>query len=52
MKKYQVGVIGAGWMAKAHMGNLQKTGRAQIRWIAARNPENLEKVRADFGVLQ
>ncbi len=50
MKKYQVGVIGAGWMAKAHMRNLQQTGRANIRWIAARNPENLEKVRADFGV--
>lgn len=50
MKKYQVGVIGAGWMAKAHMSNLLKTGRADIRWIAARNPENLEKVRADFQV--
>lgn len=50
MKKYQVGVIGAGWMAKAHMRNLQMTGRAEISWIAARNPENLEKVRADFGV--
>lgn len=50
MKRYQVGVIGAGWMAKAHMRNLQQTGRADIIWIAARNPENLEKVRADFGV--
>jgi predicted dehydrogenase len=50
MKKYQVGVIGAGWMARAHMKNLQKTERASIRWIAARNPENLERVRAEFGV--
>lgn len=50
MKKYQVGVIGAGWMAKAHMSNLQKTGRVDICWIAARNPENLEKVRSDFGI--
>jgi predicted dehydrogenase len=48
--RYQVGVIGAGWIAKAHMGNLQQTGRADICWIAALNPENLEKVRADFGV--
>jgi predicted dehydrogenase len=39
MKKYQVGVIGAGWIAKAHMRNLQNTGRVDIRWIAARNPE-------------
>ncbi len=50
MKMYQVGVIGAGWMARAHMRNLQRTGRADIRWIAARNPENLEQVRAEFGV--
>ena len=37
-------------MARAHMRNLQRTGRADIRWIAARNPENLEQVRAEFGV--
>jgi len=49
-KSYNVGVIGAGWIAKAHMGFLQKTGRAWISWIAARNPGNLEKVRSDFGV--
>ncbi len=47
---YNVGVIGAGMIAKTHMGNLQKTGRAKITWIAARNPENLEKVRADFEI--
>ncbi len=52
MKNYQVGVIGAGWIAKAHMRNLQNTGRANIRWIAARNPENLERVRAEFGIPQ
>jgi predicted dehydrogenase len=50
MKKYQVGVIGAGWIARAHMRNLQNTGRANIRWIAARNPENLERIRAEFSV--
>jgi predicted dehydrogenase len=50
MKKYQVGVIGAGWIAKAHMRNLQNTGRVDIRWIAARNPENLERVRAEFSI--
>lgn len=47
---YSVGVIGAGMIAKAHMDNLQKTGRARITWIAARNPDNLEKVRAAYGV--
>jgi len=50
MKKYQVGVIGAGWIAQAHMRNLQQTGRAEIRWIAARNPENLERIRTEFSV--
>jgi len=49
-KIYNIGVIGAGWIAKAHMGFLQETGRANITWIAARNPENLEKVRSDFRI--
>ena len=47
---YNIGVIGAGWIAKAHMGFLQQTGRADITWLAARNPENLEQVRADFNI--
>jgi len=49
-KRYNIGVIGAGWIAKAHMGFLQDTGQANISWIAARNPENLEKVRSGFAV--
>lgn len=49
-RKYNIGIIGAGWIAKAHMGFLQETGRADISWIAARNPENLEKVRSDFAI--
>ena len=50
LKSYNIGVIGAGWIAKAHMGFLQETGRVNITWIAARNPENLEKVRSDFDI--
>jgi len=49
-KSYNIGVIGAGWIAKAHMGFLQDTGRANISWIAARNQEKLEKVRASFHI--
>jgi predicted dehydrogenase len=49
-KVYNVGVIGAGMIAKTHMGNLQKTGRVNLKWIAARNPENLEKVRTEFDI--
>jgi len=50
LKSYNIGVIGAGWIAKAHMGFLQETRRANITWIAARNPENLEKVRSDYNI--
>jgi len=50
LKSYNIGIIGAGWIAKAHMGFLQETGRANITWIAARNPENLEKVRSEFDI--
>jgi predicted dehydrogenase len=32
------------------LGFLQQTGRADISWIAARNPENLEKVRSDYRI--
>jgi predicted dehydrogenase len=49
-ERYNIGVIGAGWIAKAHMGFLKETGRAHISWIAARNPVNLEKVRGDFNI--
>jgi predicted dehydrogenase len=47
---YRIGVIGAGMIAKTHMRNLKRTGRTEIRWIAARNPENLEEVRAEFDI--
>lgn len=49
-KKYNIGVIGAGWIAKAHLEFLLETGRADITWIAARNPDNLEKVRSAYKV--
>jgi predicted dehydrogenase len=49
-ERYNIGVIGAGWIAKAHMGFLKETGRATISWIAARNPERLEKVRHEFKI--
>jgi predicted dehydrogenase len=49
-KRYNTGIIGAGWMARAHMDFLRETGRARISWIAARNPDKLEKVRQDYKV--
>lgn len=49
-RTYNIGVIGAGMIARVHLENLQKTGRVKITWIAARNPVNLEKVRAEFHI--
>ncbi len=49
-KIYNIGVIGAGMIARIHMASLQKTGRANITWLAARNPENLENVRSGFNI--
>lgn len=37
-------------IARVHMASLQKTGRANITWLAARKPENLEKVRGEFSI--
>lgn len=47
-KSYNIGVIEAGWIANSHLGFLRETERANITSIAARKPENLEKVRSDF----
>ncbi len=49
-KKYRIGVIGAGMIARTHIQNFLKTGRAEVTWIAARNPDNLERVRAEFAI--
>jgi len=47
---YKIGLIGAGMIARVHLENLQKTGRADITWIAARNADNLEKVRSKYNI--
>ena len=47
---YNIGVIGAGMIARVHMANLQKTGRARITWLAARSPDHLERIRSEFSV--
>jgi len=47
---YNIGVIGAGMIARDHLVNLQRTGRANITWIAHRNMTKLEKVAAEFSV--
>ncbi len=49
-KRYNVGLIGAGMIARQHLAHMQKTGRADVSWIAAINPDNLEKVREEFNI--
>ena len=45
-----MGVIGAGMIAGTHIRNLQRTGRAKVDWVAARDPDNLEAFRKEFGI--
>ncbi len=49
-KKYTIGLIGAGMIARQHLEHLGKSGRANVKWIAAIKPDNLEKVRAEFNI--
>lgn len=37
-------------IALQHLEHIRNTGRAQVSWIAALRPENLEKVRSGFGI--
>ncbi len=47
---YNVGVIGAGMIARQHLEHLRNTGRGKATWIAALRPHNLEKVRSEFSI--
>jgi len=49
-KQYNIGVIGAGMIALQHLEHIRNTGGAEVSWIAALRPGNLEKVRARFDI--
>jgi predicted dehydrogenase len=49
-KLYNIGVIGAGMIALQHLEHIRKSGRAEVSWIAALRPDNLEMVRSRFGI--
>lgn len=49
-EKYTFGILGAGMIAEHHILNLQKTGRATVKWIAATKPEKVRQVGAKYGV--
>ncbi len=49
-KLYNIGVVGAGMIARQHLEHIRNTGRAHVSWIAALRPENLEEVRSMYGI--
>ena len=49
-KFYNIGVVGAGMIARQHLEHIRNTGRAEVTWIAALRPGNLEEVRSEFGI--
>jgi len=49
-KLYNIGMIGAGMIARQHLEHIKNTGRAEVTWIAALRPDNLEEVRSCFSI--
>jgi len=49
MKSYNVGIIGYGWVAGAHIAALQATGRARITSILSSRPLDEAKLSAQHG---
>lgn len=49
MNAYNVGIIGYGWVASAHIPALQATGRARITSILSSRPLDEAKLAAQYG---
>lgn len=49
-KALQIGIIGGGMIADAHMNNFAKDKRTQVRWLAETNPVRLAEMQAKFNV--
>lgn len=50
MRIYNVGLLGVGMIAKAHIQSLQKSNRANVTWVAARRQEAVDKVKNEFSI--
>jgi len=48
-KKYNVGVIGYGWVATAHIPALNATTRAQVTAVCSSRPQSGAKLSAQYG---
>ncbi len=49
MKKYNVGIIGYGWVATAHIAAINATGRAQVTAICSSRPQDPAALSAKWG---
>ncbi len=49
-KKFTFGIIGAGMIAEKHIQGLQKTGRAEIKWIARKDDSRLVEIQKKYGI--
>ena len=49
MKKYNVGIIGYGWVAGAHIAAINATGRAQVTGVCSSRPLDSAKLSAQHG---
>lgn len=50
MKKYQIGIIGAGMIAEKHASGLLKTGRVDLKWVARNNADLLPSFQNKYGI--
>lgn len=50
MEKYNIGIIGAGMIAEKHIEAFQKTGRAEITWVARKDKLRLTEFTSRYGV--
>ncbi len=49
MKKYNVGIIGYGWVATAHIAAINATGRAQVTAVCSSRPQDPAALSAQWG---
>jgi predicted dehydrogenase len=48
MKKYNIGIIGAGMIAEKHIQAFRKTGRAEIIWVARQDKSRLTEFTSRY----
>jgi len=49
-KKFNIGVIGAGMWGHKHIETLQRSGRAEVSWIAAKTEKTVSETKEKFKI--